>query len=328
MKTKLFYSVFLFLISIMVLGSFIKISLDDYDPEMITGMINGTAKKPYVYRTLVPSAIRVLSILTPKSIENSINEFAIRKTNYFKNHSDEINPTEFLYAIIIWFLSVLGFAFAIRKLLEHFYKTGIIQSYMVSLISVAGLPVFFKYYSYIYDFTHLLLFTICLLLLAKEKWRTFLLVFPFSVLSKETSILLILLFYFDYKNVLPKKNFNKLLIAQISIFIILKVLLFYSFRDNPGSVVEMHLFHNLTLQPYNLSQFFAFLFLLFLVYYDWENKPVFLKNSIWSFLPLLGLALFFGFFDEYRDYYELYPVIILLSYHSIVSIQKKFLKKA
>jgi hypothetical protein len=33
--------------------------------------------------------------------------------------------------------------------------------------------------------------------------------------------------------------------------------------------------------------------------------------------PLLGLTLFLGFIDEWRDYFEVYPVLVLLAAHTV-----------
>jgi hypothetical protein len=37
-------------------------------------------------------------------------------------------------------------------------------------------------------------------------------------------------------------------------------------------------------------------------------------------LPLVLLTLFFGLLDEYRDYYEVYPAVLLLVGHSLARL--------
>jgi hypothetical protein len=88
--------------------------------------------------------------------------------------------------------------------------------------------------------------------------------------------------------------------------------------NNPGSIVEFHLFHNLLLEPYSVAQFLAFLCIGLLIGYDWKNKPTFIKDALAIAVPMVLLTLLFGYLDEYRDFYELYPIIILLIAHTII----------
>ena len=51
----------------------------------------------------------------------------------------------------------------------------------------------------------------------------------------------------------------------------------------------------------------------FLLAYRWDDKPVFLRVAFpATFGPLLALALFFGYIDEWRGYYEAYPIGLAL----------------
>jgi hypothetical protein len=77
---------------------------------------------------------------------------------------------------------------------------------------------------------------------------------------------------------------------------------------------------NLTLDPYSISQFLALIILGVAIIYDWENKPEFLRHSILIICPLIVLTFFFGCLDEYRDYYEVYPIVILLVTHTVVKV--------
>ena len=54
-----------------------------------------------------------------------------------------------------------------------------------------------------------------------------------------------------------------------------------------------------------------------LISYKWKEKPAFLKAALCIAVPLFGTTLFFGFLDELRDYYEIYPILVLLIAHSI-----------
>jgi len=143
-----------------------------------------------------------------------------------------------------------------------------------------------------------------------------------TTLSKETSVLLILIYYIHYKNLLSKPVFKKLLVAQVLIFLITKAVINIIYINNPGSVVEFHLLRNFVLYPYSVAQFTAFIIIGLITVYDWNNKPLFLRNSLFILIPLLLLTFVLGYLDEYRDYYEIYPIALLLIFHSVAKLFK------
>jgi len=100
-----------------------------------------------------------------------------------------------------------------------------------------------------------------------------------------------------------------------------KVGLQVMFRENPGNVVDFNFGHNLRLSPYGFAQFGAFIALALLCARNWAEKPAFLKSAVWMLLPLVGLTFFLGYMDEYRDYYEIYPVVVFL----VVPVAAEFL---
>jgi hypothetical protein len=112
------------------------------------------------------------------------------------------------------------------------------------------------------------------------------------------------------------------LIAQFAIFILVKGSLYFIFKNNPGTFIEFHLIdHNLRLLTgYDLTLAAAVLGLILLIFYKWNEKPNFLKTSLWMFIPLVVLTLFLGYLDELRDYYEVYPIVIIFIAHSIARI--------
>lgn len=52
------------------------------------------------------------------------------------------------------------------------------------------------------------------------------------------------------------------------------------------------------------------------------RKAYFLRASfVCVLLPLVGLALFFGYLDEWRGYYEAYPIALCLIADSLIRIR-------
>jgi hypothetical protein len=312
--------------------------INDNKPSMFGEMIYGKASKPFVYRVLLPATVRMLSAPVPDIIRNTIvnkidDNISLNKL-FKKLKWEKELAVEYFFAMIIMFLSLWGFSFTVRYLFTLFYNTSYWFADSVSVLALLGLPTMFQYTSFIYDFPLLFFYTLGLVFLYKQDWIKFLLIFLIGCINKETTILLTLIFYIYYKSDLKKELFNKLLIAQFTIFILVKSTLYFIFKNNPGSFIEFHLIdHNLRLLTgYNLTLAATLLGLILLVFYKWNEKPRYLKISLSMLVPLIILTIFLGFLDELRDYYEIYPVVIIFITHSIarilnVNFESKILSK-
>ena len=252
---------------------------------------------------------------------------------FFNLNWDQRYLVDYAIVIALLFLSLLGFHASFRYLVKAVFQfTGRFEAW-AAIGAVACLPLMFKYYNYIYDFPVLFLFTLALGLMARKKWDIFLAVYVFSCFNKETTILLTVIFvihYFDRAK-LDRRQFWKLTIIQLSLFGLIKILLYFIFLSNAGDFVEFHLVdYNLVLLRKIKLVPFIFLWgpIIFLTFYKWREKPKFIKDSIWILLPLIFLTLFLGFLDELRDYYEVYSIVFLLISFSINSfIGADYLKK-
>jgi hypothetical protein len=289
---------------------------------MFGDMIYGRAYKPYVYRFLLPNIVRFSVNIIPSDIRETITHSNLHILNW----ESELLP-EYLIASILMCASLIGFGFAIRYLFKGVFQTTDILADVASLVALAGIPLHFKYYSFIYDFLTLFLFTLGLGLMVRRKWRIYLLLFALACLNKETTILLTLVFviyFFKRWTMISQKQFFQLLAIQILIFVLTRIVISWIFVNNPGESFEFHLFdHNfaLTEYPYILgANLLLALGVIALVFYRWAEKPTFLKNSLFIALPLLTGALLFGYLDEFRAYYEVYPVVFLLIFHTIGNI--------
>lgn len=289
-------------------------------------MVYGNAWKPFVYRTLLPTTVRVISAPVPMSIRTSLSEM-VDETESLKKLFEKLKWekeffVEYFVAMFLMFLSLWGFAIAVRYFFALFYDTSTLLANLVSILALLGLPTMFMYTSFLYDFPSLLLYTLGLIFLYKQDWKKFLILYLVACINKETTILLTIIYFIYYRHKFRADNFYKLLFFQLTIFAVIKVLLFVLFKSNLGTFVEFHLVnHNLgLLSGYNLSVAFAVLGLIMLIYYKWQEKPLFIRTTLWVLVPLVILTLFFGYLDELRDYYEVYPTVIILISHSIASV--------
>ncbi len=54
--------------------------------------------------------------------------------------------------------------------------------------------------------------------------------------------------------------------------------------------------------------------------YRWRTKPEFLRCGLWLFVPFTVLFLLGGFPGEYRVFYEVLPILVLLTTASVVEL--------
>lgn len=310
---------------------FLQVGINAFRCAKFGDMVYGRAWKPYVARAFVPFVIRTAVSVIPPEREKAINE-KIWENKTFKLMNDKWRwekafLTEYLIGCIIMYLALVGFFFAFRYLFKTIYEAPDKLLDLTSLVALLGLPVMFKYTSFIYDFATLFLFTLGLALMAREKWIPFLLVYTLACFNKETTIFLTMLFviYFWFCSCarLGKLLFVKVLSAQIGIYLIIRIVLIYFFHDNRGGflldVISILAKHNLEMSPYSIEAV-CYLFIAIMILYKWKEKPAFLKCGLWILPPLLLLCLFFGYFDELRDYYEAYPIVLLLIAHTMGDI--------
>lgn len=330
-ENRIIYRTIIALISFYVLIAFVKLpQINGYKRAMFSEMIDGTAWKPFVYRTLLPTTVRLISEVIPDEVHKTLtekvesNKSAMLVLEKFKWESEFI--TEYLVAMVLMYLTLLGFVFAFRKLFDAIYSSPLWFKNIISIILLLAIPAMFQpqYSNYIYDFSSLFLFTLGLLLLRQKKWRYFLILFFISCFNKETVILLTMIFAIHfYKDAeISRKLYYQLIAAQLMIFAAIKILLYILFMNNPGGFVEFHLIDRnyLLFNGYSLTTFVVLLIIFLSIFSKWNEKPKYLKDALWIAVPLLILTLFLGFFDELRDYYEVFPIVVLLISFNIAKI--------
>lgn len=330
--TRFVYYLVCFFASVIVFFMFLQVGINLFHPATFGNMVYGKACKPYVYRALVPFSIRITASAIPLKTRHALHEkIWEHKTFKIMNSArwrwEKYFLTEYLIGCIVMYLLLIGFFFAFRYLFKTVYEAPDKLLDLTSLVALLGLPVMFKYTSFIYDFGTLFLFTLGLALMARKKWIPFLVVYTLACFNKETTILLTMLFVI-YFYVMPagrldKPSVMKFLSAQIVIYSIVRAILNFFFYDNPGSffldTISILATHNLSMTPYSIEAL-LYLFITLMVLYKWEEKPRFLKCGLWVLPILVVLCLFFGFLDELRAYYEAYPIVLLLMAYTMGDI--------
>ena len=336
------YIVLTVVLFLVVFSLFVAKGISGYPPAMFADMVYAKASKPYVYRALLPATVRILTKAIPQTDKLSLDQFLeenhvvqsiSNKLLFVKIQQDKSYLTEYAMALLLMFLSLVGFFWSLRYLFRSLYRTPVIYADIVSFAALTALPYCFKYYSYLYDFPTLFLFTLGLGLMCNKQWGLYLSIFLLGCLNKETTILLTLLYAVHYRQRMGKSEYKQLLFLQVVIFLFIKLTISVIFIRNPGAVVEFHLFdHNLKLFELYPTKIIALWIgiagvIMAVLFHHWSDKPQFLRDGIWICLPLVGCILLCGFLDELRDYYEVYPIIILLLFHSLCELSGHRLEK-
>jgi len=304
-----------------------SVGINQYERSMFLDMVEGKAFRPFVYRTLLPTTTRLIVNWTPEQVADVcasfVEESAFMRGLFAHFRWETSAAYRYLIACVLMLFSFMGFAHYVSRL--SLRTCGIEDTYrkrsLLAVVALLGLPPFFVFTAFPYDPPQLFLFTLALYLLASQRIAAFALAFGLCTLNKETSVLLILVFAFTGRKWLSPPRHAVYLFGLVVWYVLVRVLITYAFRHNPGSFVDFHLIdHNLRLlvSEWSFSELVTWLILLVLVFYRWAKKPEFLRVSFVVVLaPLVLLGLFFGFLNEWRGYYEAYPLAFALAVDTV-----------
>lgn len=316
------------IISLLVLALFILVTRVNQNPgATFEEMIYQHAQKPFVMRALLPLTVRAAASLIPTPVRLEMSQ-ALADLPLVKYWLDQFSapPRLALEAALSWllmFLSLVGFSRAFETLLNSVYQLAPGRAAFFSTLALLGLPLCFNF-GYIYDFPSLFLFCLQFALFASKRWTAYLLLFPLTCINKETAILLPLAFGmyalpWSRENriaSLSKNRFTAFILVQVAIWLIVHSCLELVFANNPGSIGEIHLYtyaYFINQHPIAASLFGLFLGMaIFLMFWRWQQKPVFLLRAAVILIPLGISYVLFGFPFELRVFYEAYAIILAL----------------
>ena len=303
------------------------VSLNGYYRATLVDMVQGTAYRPFSYRCLVPAIVRGALTLLPDAGHVWLTDVvgslgAVQRALAYLSWQQSDLPV-YVAALLTMYGFLVGFVYSLRGLVrELFAGAGWFQD-VAPLAALAVLPVFFKRGTHlIYDPATLCLFTLGLVLLHRGAWRGYYAVFAVGVLNKETMILLTVFMAVWGWQRMRRAELVRHLGLQLAIFGALKLALNWWYRENPGGLFEPHLYENLRLymRPYWFGAVWDGLGIVLLIGWHWEKKPQFLRAALALLILLMPLYLVAGGYGEIRAFYELFPVLFLLGWHSVCEI--------
>lgn len=239
--------------------------------------------KPWIYRQLVPIMVRRLEFLGMRI------DWAI---------------------VFIVTLSGLGIYLVLQNLLPE-YNLEVLGMYLLGIILLG-------YNRISYDLTTAFIFSLSFLLMYRDNTKFYLLLFPIFCINRETTFLLIIVYFFWTRYVWGT-------IYQVAIFFGVQTALHRVFVNNDGVNAWIEPWYNILRFINNPAQTLFYLsvagLFLWLICKDWNSKSSLFKIAFIVMAPIVSIMyLVFGQAFEVRVFWELYPVIVLLSVPSIKGV--------
>jgi len=291
--------------------------LDGNPGARFLDQVRGQANRPYAYRVLAPAVVWLLDRVVPETLTDRLGGLGLTQAVLDHHGWSAGPPRPYLLAVLTMWGGLLLFAAAARALFAAFLPTPWPER--VALAGLLALPGLHAQYGYFYDFLQLGGFTLGLSLLARERWRAHAWLYPLLCLSKETSLLLLLPVWLESRR-LPLRSRAGWLVLHATTWLAVRAALVAALRGRPGGIVELHLRdNNLPLWRGLLAgdgwpAACALLLLVAAIAWRWRRKPPFLRRCLWMAAPLGLAAAFFGYFEERRQYMELFaPVLGLVA---------------
>lgn len=277
------------------------------------GMLEGTALRPSIYRVLVPTLARAGANLIPSQ---AIELF--RNASYETILTEAFHPLsagkyfgEAICALLLIYLSVAGFLVVEKSLLKDLGYSSEEQLILPIVLAVMILPLS-VHFAYVYDLPQVFLFATCLLFLYRRNWTAYLVFLAISLLNKETSFFLIIIFAMYYFQRLPRTKFTLLLGTQLGIFVTFRAVITYIYRNNPGVAIfwstKYHIDQYTNYPSTLIVTIVLFGAILFMIFKDWQRKPVFLRYASSVFFLMLILFFLAGMPMEFRVFLDILPV--------------------
>lgn len=333
--TIVFGAVYL-LLSLFAMVHFLNASFlgDRYFKTNFDGMYEQTTYKPFVYRQLIPAAARAVTAISPQIVQDMVNE----QVEQFKVNPDyevvrvtmpwtyRAFPSygkhyQRIVTILLIYGCLWGYIWALARLSRELFPISPAIACFAPVFGVLLISSFSFPFQYVYDIPVLFLSTVCYLCMVTRQWRWFIAVYILACLNKETAIFITFFFAIWFWGRMEKRRYINLLVAQYVIYALLRIGLLYLYQDNPGQYLKNHLFRVLPGDVLVTSQYERLLsmaWIFFLMTYQWAKKPAFLKYSLLLLPPMYVAYLLYGMPGEYRVFFDVLPLPLLLAVHTLV----------
>lgn len=300
------------------------------------GLNNGTSWKPFVYRVLVPKVTRAVTEITPTSWRESINNglYDLRTTSLFVSFKTsmpwlmELFPNKHtiysrLVCILIVYGCLIGYIIMLQKLSHALFPRTPLIALIAPVVALPVIVALSRPMQYPYDMAVLFLSASCYYCLLTKQFQRYFFLFFLACLNKESAVFIAIFFVFWFFEKMDVRTYVKYALAQAVIFATTKAIITWTYLHNTGHFLERRterIWAYEWLQMHHISRIAMLLGLVLLLAYRWRDKPPFLKCSLMLIPYALTAYILFGAPGEYRVFFDILPLIILLIAHSLVEL--------
>jgi len=295
-----------------------------YSVAAFDSLVDGTAHKPFVTRMLVFSYVRVAAAYASPQLISWLEQ-PLRWLGWGRL----LYPPDFVSRphLVLWYWMILGSLLllveGLRRFLRALYDAPAGTHLVWACVALSLWPLLHRYYAYPYDpFTPTIF---CWTLYAAYRRRRVLYfgLLLLAALHKETAVAIPLaVAYMDRGTEPPLASAARAVGCCAGVLAVRLALSGLLFSDSVGGFVEFHLLsHNLTW--WRLTQSWSVALLLAVLIWalalrDWNTKPRGARAAALVVVPLLLLAVPFGFIDELRQYAEGLPGLAALAFPTVL----------
>lgn len=301
-------------------------------------MLDGVAKRPYVYRQLLPATANLVNKIVPEHLNKEFADWLAAEPEkhnfiyrYFTKAKDSTNPA---YVLRYYVLFVLCFAsyllgiLALKAVCHEIYPdetAAMLAAFLMALI----FPLLTTQSGYMYDMAELLFMALAVLSAIRGRILLLACITALATFNKESFFFFILTLYPFFRE---KFSMRKTLAIETGLLAVggavnLLVKLYYA--DNPGGVVEEQLLRHLE-WLLNPSSYFLFevnygavtpkgfsviylIILAFLVRNAWTYlPPAFKRHGLIALAINLPLFIAFCYQGELRNLSMLFVTFAVL----------------
>jgi hypothetical protein len=287
--------------------------------------IDGTAYKPFVYRVLNPTLVRLAEgVGAPALLRALPGPLAAKLPDWCALATTTPMPT---CDDVAAYVAVAGAEFFVFLLLIYAICFRMFGNPLVALFGLGFAffgtnAVLLQKLSHVYDFG-VLMFVALLLLCLQRGWAlAFTLLLPLAFLTKETLILYAGAFFLADLGRRDPRRTAALFLVQIASFVVIHGLVRAYFSGNPGLGHEYYLPEQIYFftEQITMSWLIPMTVALVLVFYRFGEKPLFLRRASVVILPWFVLFLIGGVEKELRVIFEVFPLVLLLTIDSLVRL--------
>lgn len=316
-------------------GFFLKWSFRDGDPELgFEVMLEGTAKRPFVHRQLLPVVVKKSVEILPEQTKEKLRTKLENKNQlenlFAQSHVQKKFLLEYYLMYVLCFILFFAAICILRLLLIEVTQDKFSATLGACLFAIL-FPFLEVVGGYYYDFGEVFFFFTAVLLALRKNFIALILITPFAEFNKES-------FLFFAATLFPflglKKTFSLMFIAGLSYLYVKNI-----FINNPGDSADLQLWNHLD-QLFDVSSYFMTastyglplptrIFFLHVVYVVWIIKNFWCKLSDgWKMHAKIALIinsiLYFMFVvpGELRDLSMLYVSFMILTTYFIKELKQ------